>query len=392
VLRCHCRRHLHLHHHIDRAHVAAAALPATAEDLATVSAFSTLTVTEVTPATAYSVPPLPFATLGIIAALLIIGFVMLICNACYWSGKKAKSPDTAPAGKGGCCTLNALKAWAFGELTGVVAILATCFYFYTNVLGVADAATGLVDFFMALTPLTEKAPELAGFADMLPQSLSELSASDDLAAVRAQFGYLPLAFVLPGVLAALFLFLGAACPVLPMHKGSLCWSKVCMFLALLLLILALVFYLLFAGVAVLFAFAPPELQNALATVRGICISIPATVGQMVTDGTATVEKLSSAGQDTSAIDAQMVLAADISDVVTLGCGSLVSLIDELVAIFVPAILCVVAIVFAAIVNETLCCAAGCCCKGPSKAPKIVAKKAADPDAKAADPDANLQSV
>ena len=165
-----------------------------------------------------------------------------------------------------------------------------------------------------------------------------------------------------------------------------------MFLALLLLILALVFYLLFAGVAVLFAFAPPELQNALATVRGICISIPATVGQMVTDGTATVEKLSSAGQDTSAIDAQMVLAADISDVVTLGCGSLVSLIDELVAIFVPAILCVVAIVFAAIVNETLCCAAGCCCKGPSKAPKIVAKKAADPDAKAADPDANLQSV
>jgi hypothetical protein len=38
---------------------------------------------------------------------------------------------------------------------------------------------------------------------------------------------------------------------------------------------------------------------------------------------------------------------------------------QLVKVFVPAMMCVCAIVFALIVNQSLCCSAGCCCR-PTK--------------------------
>ena len=48
--------------------------------------------------------------------------------------------------------------------------------------------------------------------------------------------------------------------------------------------------------------------------------------------------------------------------------------DELLGLFLPGLICVVAIFFAFFVNQTLCCATGCC-KAPGAAPVVMTSKA-----------------
>lgn len=99
--------------------------------------------------------------------------------------------------------------------------------------------------------------------------------------------------------------------------------------------------------------------------RGLCTRVPAQLNQMVTDGQATIDQLAAYDQPTDEFETAVAAGIVASDLIASGCASVLSLIDELIAVFVPALMCVIAIVFAAVVNETLCCAAGCC-KGPPK--------------------------
>jgi hypothetical protein len=359
-----------------------ALLPSTTGDLEAIPAFSTVDVTSITPAEPYSVPPLPLATVGIIGAILVVAMILLIVNANYWSKKTAAKNGR----KGGCCSLNAVGPWTFGESFASVVLIACVFYLYNNVTGVTDALIGLLEFLMAIVDAMDN-PALASISGIIPAALMDQlgEGTELLEQAKSQFSLLPVAVMIPGLFAAIFLALGAMCPRLPINKGSLCWSKCYMFLALIFLIVALVFYILFAAAAIAFAFAPPELQEGIATIRGMCVSIPAQIGQQVTDGQLTLERLGGASNpDLAEIITTLDEAKALSDLVVDGCGSLISLIDELIGIFVPAIMCVIAIIFAAFVNETLCFAAGCCCYGPSKPGKSQVVKT--------QPDDNLQSV
>merc|ERR550514_1708883 len=95
-------------------------------------------------------------------------------------------------------------------------------------------------------------------------------------------------------------------------------------------------------------------------IRGMCVVIPAEFTQLVGDGLATIARLESVGADLG--DAAQTLAdvETLAGLVTDGCYYLNGLFDALIDIFLPGFLCIVAIVFAAYINNQLCCAAGCC--------------------------------
>jgi len=206
-------------------------------------------------------------------------------------------------------------------------------------------------------------PALDEFTEMIPEDMMDILRDN-----REQFKNLDEAVMLPGFLAAAFLALGALCPLVPARKGSLCFSKVYMLLALLFLILAMVFYILFASAAIFFAEAPehaPGLHEEVNRIRGLCVQLPASIGQRITDANSAISNLQAAGQDVTTYTESINTATSLQTLLDGGCLHLIDLLDELVEVFVPAMQCIVAIAFAVIVNQTLCCSAGCC-RGPPK--------------------------
>jgi len=174
-----------------------------------------------------------------------------------------------------------------------------------------------------------------------------------------------IAVMVPGALCIVLLLLATLCPLLPQHKGSYCWSKCCIMLANLFLLISLIFYIIFAAVALVLENAPPVVQTQIASVTALCDTMPPTIMQLVADAQAVIALLKSAGQSTSAFDAVMNDLSTIIKLVDTGCGHVNQLFVDVYAVFLPGLTCVVAIIFAMFVNNTLCCAEGCC-KSPTK--------------------------
>jgi hypothetical protein len=177
---------------------------------------------------------------------------------------------------------------------------------------------------------------------------------------------LPLAVMVPGLFAALFLLLGAVCPMSKARKGSYCCTKCMIFFADILLLLALVFYAIFAAFSIVFQ-SVPQVKEPLGEIRATCDVLPLSLKQMVGDNLATIDKLDSMGADVADIQKTLTELSDTVLLIDQGCGFVNSFIGAMVGMFFPGVMCVIAIIFAMFVNQTLCCAAGCCCKGPPKA-------------------------
>jgi len=317
-------------------------------------------------------PPLPINTLAVLAILVVVVGVLLCCNACFWSSNnKRKKGQTGGCCSAGCCSFNAVKPWAFGELIGSVAIVGTVFFLYTEITGVANAIVGLVDVFIGLFDQASALPALGSVTSTVPTAII-----DPLRANRNVFSLLPLFVMVPGILAAIFLAAGGVGASLRVRKGTYCCSKCFMFLAYFFLFDALVFYAVLAGVAVLFATAPPALMVSINTIRGMCVRMPAELSQRYADADAMVDRLSGAGQDVSEFTTMLGTVEDIRDLVDGGCTNLTLLLDELIGVFLPATFCVCAILFAFWLNTTLCCSAGCC-RAPPKTDVVTTTSPAD---------------
>lgn len=205
------------------------------------------------------------------------------------------------------------------------------------------------------------------FAGDIPDAVT-----DQLEARRAQIENFQLYVIAPGVATAVLLLLSAflASPLCKgANKGSYCWSKCAMFFATILLIVCLVFYTIFAAVAVIIHSGVGKEQ--IGQILGLCETVPPTLQQLVQDNEAMLDKLMDAGQNSDKMLEYSQTLEDVGgllDLIDDGCGYLSSFLDEMIDLFLPGFLCTVAIIFALVVNITFYCSAGCC-KAPGAQPK-----------------------
>lgn len=125
-------------------------------------------------------------------------------------------------------------------------------------------------------------------------------------------------------------------------------------------------YIVMSSAAVFLTYAPPWLAAEISRARGMCITAPAYMNQLLTDNSEALVHLENANQDVtelrSVLDELEVVAAAISS----GCGLFEDFFTEIFVVFLPCILSVITIVYALCINQTLCCAAGCCSAPPTK--------------------------
>merc|ERR1719326_1715177 len=269
------------------------------------------------------------------------------------SKAKAKGQKSGDCCNTGCCSFNAVKPWAFGELVAAACILPGVFWLYQNFGAITAAIIGLLDVVISLVNAANDA--VAAFTGMIPTAVVDVLQSQ-----RAQFELLPIAVMVPGILAALFLILSSACACTPTKKGTYCCTKFAMFLAYVFLLLCLIFYMIFIIVALALTFAPPMIKEPINAIQSLCISIPANLNQMRSDSLSLIDKMDAMGQDVSIFSDTLDSLNVVIDAVVSGCGHIVDLFQALFGLFLPGLICVVAIVFALFVNTTFCCAAGCC--------------------------------
>ena len=367
----------------------------TAAEMRAAPAFSGLSVSYVATeddAGLVSSAPLPFQTIGIVGGACAGVLLFLIINACFWSGRKAKKlPEDAKKGccSTGCCSFNAVKSWAFGEVAAAGAIAGTVVYLYTNVTPLTDAIIAIVAEIIAL--FNSDVPQMQSFRSRLEVIKPILDAlSENIETLR----FLPFVTMGPGLVAAGFLLLGSFCPILPMNKGSYCVTKCMVILAHLTLILSLVFYAIFAGFSVALQF--PIIRDNINRAGSVCITVPASLQQHIADADAALTLLGCPGTScpTAMVNAATMLAdaRTISLSIDTMCTSMDNVFETLQVLFVPGLMCVVAIVFAMVVNQTLCCSAGCCRSPPKGDEETADKSPAFADKKKKGQPENLISV
>ena len=339
---------------------ALAALPADASDFGSIPAFEGLTVTEVTTEGSRPVA-LPMTEVIMTGAVLFVAGLAICFVASFVSKSKAKAAG-AQGGccKAGCCSYYAVKPWAFGEFISCVAIAITVFFLYSNMAGLTNVLIGLIELIVEIA--TDSSPALAEFTSAIPSDLVGLLNDN-----KSNFSLFPIAVMLPGALAIIFLFFGSVFPVAPGKKGKFLGTKCCIFLADIVLLLCLIFYSIFAGIAVIIKFAPPQVQSIINQVTGVCETVPPMINQLIADNGASLAKLSDAGQDVAELQSKLDEVDALAGYLTEGCTLITGMIDEAIGLFLPGVMCICAIVFAIYVNNTLCCAAGCCCGSKPKA-------------------------
>jgi len=351
----------------EEAEAALALMPTDASDFAAIPAFDGLAVSAVS-STARLPIQLPTQTVIIVGLILLVAGIGVCGLAQTVASKKAKVAG-AKGGccQTGCCSFFAVKPWAFGEFCGCAAIAGTVFYLYTNMNGLTNVIVGLVELLVSLVD-----PSMPAFLGSMTSALP----TDLINLIQGQLDILkllPVAVMVPGIFAILFLLLASLFPLSKKRKGSYCCTKCMIFFGNIFLVLSLIFYSIFAGIAVILKFGGPQIDAIINQVTGMCDTIPSMIQQLLADNQETLNKLNDAGQDTSELQTTLDDVAVIGNLAVEGCGLITSLLDEAVALFLPGFLCIVAIVFAIYNNNSLCCAAGCCCKGPPKAAGIALK-------------------
>lgn len=342
------------------AEAAQAALPTDAAGFEAVPAFSGLSVTsvEITAKKELSIP-IPEAV-GTGAALLVIGLIM-----CFLASKFARKGSQGVTPRGccstGCCSFYAVKSWAFAEFVALIAFAGCLVFLFTRMSALTTTVDGLIQTLLDLTSSTVSA--IKDLTASLPTSIISTIEQQ-----RAQIQLLPIAVMVPGALCIIFLLLACLCPLSKGHKGSYCWSKCFIMLANVFLLVSFIFYIIFVAIAAVIQFGPPQIKDQLRQITGLCDTVPPAMQQLVADNKAGLDLLVAAGQPESSLANLRTVLDDVESLTTSiakGCTHLNQLFVDVFNLFLPGLMCIVAIVFAMFVNNTLCCAEGCC-KAPPK--------------------------
>ena len=106
-----------------------------------------------------------------------------------------------------------------------------------------------------------------------------------------------------------------ALPTPRVAQGSYIGTKCAIVMGGLFLWAAFVWYIIFAAWAFVLTYAPPEVQDHINLARGSCITLPMSIGQMITDYTAGIDQLAATGQDVAEMRTQLEQVNEINSAV-----------------------------------------------------------------------------
>jgi len=320
-------------------------------------AFDRMTVEEISPPQATSDWELPVPLLAIAVVLLIVLCVFSCFAAKFIAGKgRAKYEEAfTTCCKNGCCSFFAVKSWAASNLLACLLTLLFVIYLSTVMNALTAAIMGLIEAFLGI--VNSNVSFVKSFSGMIPPDIPAL-----LDAQKANVALIPVATMVPGLLAVVCVFFVGACPMGKCHQGKYGCTKCFVLLSFVLLLLALIFYCIFMGIALVLEFAPPAVQDQINSITKTCEVLPAQLTQLVTDNSITVGQLKKAGQDVSELEKTLNEIGELVEILDGGCGNLLKMFQALVDLFVPAFFCVICILYAFYTTQSFCCAAGGCCE------------------------------
>lgn len=314
----------------------------------------------------------PFAQIAAVPAILFVVSIVACFSACCVARKRRGDMASAGCCTTGCCSFFAVPAWATYELLSAVLIVASMAALYIRASGLTEVVKGLVRTFLEAVQNTS--PFAQDYVSAIPSTvINTVQNYED------RLVLLPILVLVPGLLVAICLFLAAVCPCMTKcqresHKGSYCCAKCFVFLANLLMLLAFVFYAIFAIIPLTLKYLPDSARAPIDQLNLQCEFIPAQIDQLITDNQGALDLLSSAGTNTDALQTELDSITELAGLASGGCAYLLDLFVEFEVLFLPAFLACCALVFAYVVNNSLCCAAGCCSKDENAANAPPAKK------------------
>lgn len=212
---------------------------------------------------------LNFAAAGVFAILLLL---CLNCFAASTFAKKKRNQagvDSISCCKTGCCGYYAIPAWATASGLSAILILIASFLLFSPISKLATAIGCIIQQLLnlAAVPL----PQIADVAAMLPTDILDL--------VRAQIDLLPIAALLPGVLAAILLLIQCLCGNTKCKTH--CCFKVCAVFTQICLLLAFILGIVFTAISI--ALTIPMIQEQMTLLTGMCETTVPTLVQLKND-------------------------------------------------------------------------------------------------------------
>jgi len=295
--------------------------------------------------------PLPVGQFASLA--MVLGFLGISCGlaGCVSKSKAKAAGVTGGCCDAGCCSWFALKAWVGAKVLSAIVLLVACLLLFNQMNAFTSALKTIIAGVIDVTNL--QSPEVqtmtADFATYKTQ----------LDQVAAQLDLLPIAAVVPGLLATLMLLLAATCGFAT--KGpAYCCAKIPIFLSYLVLLLCLVLYIVLTAVAV--AMYLPVTQSQIRSITSICDSAVPTLANTklkLVEGIATADAAAMA-VDQSLRDQVTTLDEAVTVFDTICAALATDLILAIEGLLFPCIFGLVATLWAWFNAFGLCCSEGCC--------------------------------
>jgi len=333
----------------------AQALPKDKDAMQKVAAFDGLEVKAAPQVVARPQWQVPFVSMGgMIVGLLVASILTCFIGKC-WARRNREIVRVQYDGccSTGCCSFLAVRSWAFWQLFACVVLAACVVFMMIRMQGLTKVLQNLVDIFQKL--LQSTVSFISKFQQQVPSFVNQ-----QVNQFKQYIPLLPIAVIVPGVLACLCLFFSGACPMGKCHVGRYGCTKFFIIIGNIWLIVALVFYMIFAVIALALKYAPPNILAQINSALSMCEVIPPMIKQKLGDSQSALDVLKSAGQDTSQYDKTLKDIVVLSDLADAGCENILQMFEEFNLLFLPGALCVTACFFGLYTSNALCCAAGCC--------------------------------
>ena len=298
-------------------------------------------------------PSLPGGIGGVafLLAMLTIG-----C-AKFQAAKKRKAvgaPYKGPCSTG-CCSAYSLRGWSVGVLTVVVFNLVAALLLFVAMDKTTQALKCIVSNIIELSNLEGDAATAIASLESVVSILKTIKPYIDL---------LNVAVIVPAVLVSLTLLVTSACEARKTKNNSKCCMKTFALVSMLLMVVCLVFYCIFAALAI--AINEEFVQDQLKVVTSLCETTMPVMKQTLSDAKTAVTRAKAVpGVDTTELSdledvlAQAKPAAELFDKT---CDCITDLFFSFEGLFVPGLCCVVAAAYGLFIVNSLCVAAKCCCK------------------------------
>lgn len=350
------------------ADAAAIAADLSGDSLSGATAFAGLVVDSFNGASAVTPESLNVNDAVLYAAILLV-LMLFLCaiTCCYSRAKGAKC----------CCEpFASVKAWMTNASTYGVILIVASIMLYLEMTEVVDSMVGIVESILEFTRSTST--YLSDFNSNVPPQLT-----DFLEQYRTQLELAPFAVIAPATLCGVLMIVASCCPALKCvddrcrcccRRGSYTCSKCFSFFALLLLLVSFALYLVIAAVGVivhnpaLLGYSVEEtFDENVGSITGLCLTVPPTLKQLVSDNKLAVEQLEAAGQDVAEYQQALEEISVLVLTVDNGCDHMQAFFPAVVRLFVPCVTCVAAILCSLFLTCSLCCSTGCF-KNPPTAP------------------------